>query len=317
MRWCGETKGEDGGGGRDGETVREGPPRPRKVNDMTNVKRVAVQGEVGSNSDMAVQQMLPGATLVPCESFAAAFDAVHARRADLALIPVENSTAGRVADPHHLLPDAGLHIVGEHFLPIHFDLVALPQARIEDIKTVRSHVHAFGQCTRLLRQFPWKRHISADTAGAAREVSELGDPTVAALAPSGVAKTYGLQTLRENVEDTSTNATRFVLLSPTEQITSQHPAITTLLFRVRNVPAALYKCLGGFATNSVNITKLESYQLGGTFMASQFYVDIDGHIEDKNVQLAVEELRFFVTYLNILGCYPAHPFRQKVHPEEE
>lgn len=283
---------------------------------MTNVKRVAVQGEVGSNSDMAVQQMLPGATLVPCESFVAAFDAVHARRADLALIPVENSTAGRVADPHHLLPDAGLHIVGEHFLPIHFDLVALPQARIEDIQTVRSHVHAFGQCTRLLRQFPWKRHISADTAGAAREVSELADPTVAALAPAGVAQLYGLQTLRENVEDTSTNATRFLLLSPTEQITSEHPAITTLLFRVRNVPAALYKCLGGFATNSVNITKLESYQLGGTFLASQFYIDIDGHIEDAHVQLAVEELRFFVSYLNVLGCYPANPFRQQVDLRE-
>lgn len=284
---------------------------------MTNPKRVAVQGEVGSNSDAAVQQMLPGATLVPCESFAAAFDAVHARRADLALIPVENSTAGRVADPHHLLPAAGLHIVGEHFLPIRFDLVTLPGTRLEDIKTVRSHAHAFGQCTRLLRQYPWHRHISADTAGAAREVSELGDPTVAALAPAGVADLYGLQTLRQNVEDTSTNATRFLLLSPTAQITDKHPSITTLLFRVRNVPAALYKCLGGFATNSVNITKLESYQLGGTFLASQFYVDIDGHLEDHNVQLAVEELRFFVTYLDILGCYPAHPFRQQLQTQPE
>ncbi|MDO5722383.1 MAG: prephenate dehydratase [Actinomycetaceae bacterium] len=282
---------------------------------MTKVKRVAVQGEVGSNSDMAVQQMLPGAQLVPCESFAAAFDAVHARRADLALIPVENSSAGRVADPHHLLPDAGLHIIGEHFLPIHFDLVAPPGASIETITTVRSHVHAFGQCTRLLRTHPWKRHISADTAGAAREVAELGDPTIAALAPSGIARIYGLETLQEKVEDTSTNATRFVLLSPSEQITPNRPAITTLLFRVRNVPAALYKCLGGFATNSVNITKLESYQLGGSFMASQFYVDIDGHIEDHNVQLAIEELRFFVTYLDIMGCYPAHPYRKQVHCE--
>lgn len=284
---------------------------------MTIPQRVAIQGEAGSNSDMAVQQMLPGSKAIPCESFAAAFDSVQAGEADLALIPVENSSAGRVADPHHLLPDANLHIIGEHFLPIHFDLVSIPGATMDTIKTVRSHVHAFGQCNEVLRPHPWKRHISADTAGAAREVADLNDPTQAALAPSGIADRYGLQVLQANVEDASTNATRFVLLSPTAQPTNEHPAITTILFRVRNVPAALYKCLGGFATNSVNITKLESYQLGGTFYASQFYVDIDGHINDHNVRLALEELRFFVTFLKVLGCYPAHPYRKHLHAAAE
>lgn len=284
---------------------------------MTTPQRVAIQGESGSNSDMAVQQMLPGAEAVPCESFAAAFDAVHAGKADLALIPVENSSAGRVADPHHLLPDANLHIIGEHFLPIHFDLVSVPGATLETIKTVRSHVHAFGQCNDLLRPHTWRRHVSADTAGAAREVADLGDPTQAALAPSGIADRYGLIVLKEKVEDASTNSTRFVLLSPTPRITEESPSITTILFRVRNVPAALYKCLGGFATNSVNITKLESYQLGGTFYASQFYVDIDGHLNDHNVRLALEELRFFVTYIKVLGCYPAHPYRKHLHAAAE
>lgn len=287
-----------------------------RCHNMTKPQRVAVQGEAGSNSDTAVQQMLPGAIVVPRESFTAAFKAVRSEDADLALIPVENSSAGRVADPHHLLPDAGLHIIGEFFLPIHFDLVAAPEATFEGIQTVRSHVHAFGQCTELLGERNWKRYVSADTAGAAREVAELADPTVAALAPSGIATRYGLKVLRSHVEDASTNATRFVLLSPKPHTTSDRPAITTLLFRVRNVPAALYKCLGGFATNSVNITKLESYQLGGTFFASQFYIDIDGHIDDPNVQLAVEELKFFVTYLKVLGCYPAHPYRQHLYTKE-
>ncbi|OKL55118.1 prephenate dehydratase [Bowdeniella nasicola] len=276
---------------------------------MESTVRVAVQGEIGSNSDRAVQQMLPGAQVVPCESFTAAFDAIHDGQADLALIPVENSSAGRVADPHLLLPGSDLHIIGEHFLPIHFDLVAIPEATFETIQTVRSHVHAFGQCSQLMREREWRRHVSADTAGAAREVALLKDPSIAALAPVGTAERFGLKVLRSHVEDSAQNATRFVLLSPKSTITDTKPAITTLLFRVRNVPAALYKCLGGFATNSVNITKLESYQLGGTFFASQFYIDIDGHVEDTSVQLALEELEFFVTDLKILGCYPAHPYR--------
>lgn len=275
----------------------------------TDVRRIAVQGEAGSNSAAAANQLAPNAQIIACESFAAAFEAVGAGEAERALIPVENSSAGRVADPHQLLPDAGLHIVGEYFLPIHFDLVGLADTDLNQVHTVRSHVHAFGQCTQLLSAWHWTRHISADTAGAAREVAELADPQVVALSPPGAAARYGLSVLRSHVEDSATNATRFLYLSPTAHITKHTPAITTLLFRVRNVPAALYKCLGGFATNSVNITKLESYQLGGTFTASQFYVDIDGHVDDKNVQLALEELRFFVTDLKMLGCYPASPYR--------
>lgn len=277
---------------------------------MASQTRVSVQGEPGSNSDTAVQWMLPGSQLVPCESFVSALDAVHEGKADFALIPVENSSVGRVADPHLLLPEANLHIVDEFFLPVHFDVVAIPGATLDGIKTVRSHVHAFGQCAAILRKYGWVRHVSADTAGAAREVAVLEDQSVAALAPTGVAGRFGLSVLRSQVEDSPMNATRFLLLSPNEVTTSQRPAITTIIFRVRNVPAALYKCLGGFATNSVNITKLESYQLGGTFHASQFYVDMDGHIADHNVKLALEELAFFAADLKVLGTYPAHPYRR-------
>lgn len=258
--------------------------------------------------------MLPGAQTVSCESFITALDAVHAGDADLALIPVENSSVGRVADPHLLLPEANLFIIDEYFLPVHFDLVAIPSATIETIKTVRSHVHAFGQCSLLLHEFAWGRHVSADTAGSAREVALLKDPTIAALAPTGVAERYGLNVLRSHVEDSPLNATRFLLLSRDEKVTVRRPAITTIIFRVRNVPAALYKCLGGFATNSVNITKLESYQLGGMFFASQFYVDIDGHVTDRPVELALEELKFFTSDLKILGTYPAHPYRENLRP---
>lgn len=283
------------------------------MTDMT----VAVQGEAGSNSDTAVQQMLPGARMLPFDSFEAAFDAVATGLADRALIPVENSSAGRVADPHHLLPHSGLSIIGEHFLPIHFDLVATPGTQLSDIEAVRSHVHAFGQATRLLGEHGWKKLISSDTAGAAREVADLGDRSIAALAPSGVAERFGLDVLASRVEDAANNATRFLLLSPEPQPTSERPAITTVIYRVRNVPAALYKCLGGFATNGVNITKLESYQLGGTFFASQFYMDIDGHAEDRAVQRALEELRFFVAELSILGTYPAHPYREQLRRDAE
>lgn len=278
---------------------------------------VAVQGEAGSNSDTAVQQMLPGARMLPFDSFEAAFDAVTTGVADRALIPVENSSAGRVADPHHLLPHSGLSIIGEHFLPIHFDLVAVPGTRIEDVRAVRSHVHAFGQATRLLTEHGFTKLISSDTAGAAREVAALGDPSIAALGPSGVAERFGLEVLADHVEDAANNATRFLLLAPEPHPTAQRPAITTVIYRVRNLPAALYKCLGGFATNGVNITKLESYQLGGTFFASQFYMDIDGHADDRSVQLALEELRFFVADLAILGTYPAHPYREQLRRDAE
>lgn len=254
--------------------------------------------------------MLPGALLLPCATFQDAFTAVQEGAADQALIPVENSSAGRVADPHQLLPDSGLHIIGEHFLPIRFDLVGLPGTDLEQVTSVRSHVHAFGQCRRLLQGRPWRRVVSADTAGAAREVAAGEDPTVVALAPPGAAALHGLEVLRADAQDADHNATRFLLLAPEARLTSARPAVTTIVYRVRNVPAALYKTLGGFATNGVNMTKLESYQLGGTFQASQFYVDIEGHIEDLAVRRALEELQFFVSDMTVLGCYPASPLRE-------
>ena len=279
--------------------------------------RVAYQGEPGSNSDTACREMLPGWTPVPCTTFDDAFTAVHDGLADMALIPVENSLAGRVADPHQLLPESGLAIVGEWFLPIHFHLMVVPGARVEDIRTIRSHTHAFGQCRALIREHGWAKHVSDDTAGAAREVAELGDPSVAALAPRLAADLYGLDELSEDVEDATNNATRFLLLAP-EPVTvpDDGPTVTTIVFRVRNVPAALYKGLGGFATNGVNITKLESYQLGGTFFASQFYADIDGHPDDPGVALALEELAFFCVQLRTLGTYPAHPYREAIREPE-
>ena len=279
---------------------------------MTRGMTVAIQGEAGSNSEVGALQLFPDATIAPCETFTAAFDAVHDQAADAAVIPVENSSAGRVADPHQLLPNSGLYITRELFLPIHFDLVAPQGATLESIRSVRSHVHAFGQCTKLFANWKWTRHISADTAGAAREVAMMGNRSVAALAPSGIADKFDLAVLQSHVEDNDNNATRFLVLSPKPEVSQTRPAITTVLFRTKNVPAALYKCLGGFATNSVNMTKLESYQLGGSFCATQFYVDLDGHMEDPNVKRALDELHFYVADMKVMGCYPADPYREEL-----
>ena len=229
-------------------------------------RRIAYQGEPGANSDSACQEMFPELEPLPCPTFEDAFDAVETGLADLAMIPVDNSIAGRVADIHRLLPESGLHIVGEHFLPIHFQLMALPGTRLEEIRAVRSHIHALGQCRRILRERGWAPAIADDTAGAAREVAELADPTVAAFAPRLAAELYGLQILAEDVEDAHHNTTRFLALArePWDFSVEAGPMISTFVFRVRNVPAALYKAMGGFATNGVNMTKFESYQLGGT-----------------------------------------------------
>jgi prephenate dehydratase len=276
--------------------------------------RISYQGEPGSNSDAACREAFPALERLPSATFEDALDAVWAGRADLAMIPVENSIAGRVADIHHLLPESSLHIIGEHFLPIHFQLMGLPGTPLGDIRTIRSHAHAFWQCRRLIREHGWNCAVADDTAGAAREVSELGDPAVAALAPRLAAELYGLDVLAENVEDEHHNTTRFLVLAreALERPPGEAPMITTVIFQVRNVPAALYKALGGFATNSVNLTKLESYQLDGTFFATQFYADIEGHPKDTPVRLALEELDFFSVHLRILGTYPAHPFRAQV-----
>ncbi len=279
---------------------------------MPKLKKIVFQGEPGANSHLAIQETYPKAEAVPAATFEDCFTAVTRGKVDLAMIPIENSLAGRVADIHHLLPDSGLHIIGEHFLPIQFHLMAPKGASLKTIKTVHSHVHALGQCRKIIRKHRWRAVIEGDTAGSAREIAELGDPTRAALATRIAAEIYGLDILVENVEDAAHNTTRFVILSKKDvrARANKGPVITSFVFRVRNVPAALYKALGGFATNGVNMTKLESYQLEGRFFATQFYADVDGHPSDRPLKLALEELAFFCDKLDILGVYPASSFRE-------
>ncbi|MDM7849704.1 prephenate dehydratase [Pseudochrobactrum kiredjianiae] len=278
--------------------------------------KIAFQGEPGANSDTACRNMFPTMEPLPCATFEDAFNAVENGEADLAMIPIENTLAGRVADIHHLLPESRLHIIGEYFLPIHFQLMVLPGTKKEDIKSVHSHIHALGQCRKIIRGNGWKPVIAGDTAGAARQVAEIGDKSKAALAPLLAAELYGLEILQNNVEDAENNITRFVVLSKQEQwAPRQSPdelMVTTFVFRVRNVPAALYKAMGGFATNGINMTKLESYQIGGTFMATQFYADIEGHPDDRSVQLALEELDFFTKEVRIVGVYPGSENRKQL-----
>jgi prephenate dehydratase len=274
---------------------------------------ISFQGEPGANSHTACDQAFPGLTPLPCPTFEDAFAAVQEGKAELAMIPIENSIAGRVADIHHLLPTSGLHIIGEHFLPIHFQLMALPGASLATIKDVYSHVHAIGQCRKIVRKLGLKAHVAGDTAGSARQVAEWQDPTKASLAPRMAAGIYGLNILAEDVEDEANNTTRFVVLSKKPQRAAQGagPLVTSFVFRVRNVPAALYKAMGGFATNGVNMSKLESYMVEGQFTATQFYAEVDGHPDDPGLKLALEELAFFSKELRVIGVYPAHPYREE------
>lgn len=230
------------------------------------------------------------------------------------MIPIENSVAGRVADIHHLLPESELYIVGEHFLRVRHQLLAKPGTKLSEIRSVMSHTQALGQCRNTLRQLGVKSIPEADTAGSARLVAEGDDPTKAAIAPKLAAEIYGLEILKSDVEDEVHNTTRFVILAnqPDDAEPDEGPVITTFYFRVRNVPAALYKALGGFATNGVNMTKLESYQLEGTFNATMFFSDVEGHPADRMVQLALEELSFFSTQVHVLGTYRASPYRQEM-----
>ncbi len=278
---------------------------------MSDKKIIAYQGEPGANSHIACNEMFPDWRPLPCPSFEDAFAAISEGTAGLGMIPVENSIAGRVADIHHFLPDAGLHIIGEFFLPIHFQLLAVPGASLATLRSVYSHVHALGQCRKVIRQYGLQPFVASDTAGSARQVAEWADPTRASLAPKLAGEIYGLQTLADNVEDADHNTTRFIVLSKTPQLPAPGagPIVTTFLFRVRNVPAALYKALGGFATNGVNMTKLESYMVDGEFAATQFLADVDGRPEDAGMRRALEELAFFTHEIKILGVYPAHPFR--------
>ena len=283
------------------------------------MKTIAFQGEPGANSHIAAQEVHPDWEALPCPTFEDAFAAVTDGAAGLAMIPIENSIAGRVADIHHLLPTSGLHIIGEHFLPIHFQLMALPGAEIGMIRSVHSHVHALGQCRKIIRRLGLKAVVAGDTAGSAREVAEAGDQTRASLAPRLAADIYGLEILAENVEDEAHNTTRFIILSKEPQWAAPRngPMVTSFVFMVRNLPAALYKALGGFATNGINMTKLESYMLEGRFLATQFYAEVDAHPDDPPLKRALEELEFFSRELHILGVYPAHPFREKVKEVEE
>lgn len=276
--------------------------------------RIAFQGDFGANSDMACRDMFPDMEPLPCQTFEDAFVAVESGEADLAMIPIENTIAGRVADIHHLLPESNLHIVGEYFMPIRFQLMVLPGVSKDEIKTVHSHIHALGQCRKIVRSNGWKPVIAGDTAGAAKLVAETGDRSMAALAPRLAADLYGLDIVAENVEDTESNVTRFVVLSreeaPAARRNGDDLIVTTFVFNVRNIPAALYKAMGGFATNGINMTKLESYQIEGKFTATQFYADIEGHPDDEHVKRALDELKFFSEKIRILGAYHAHPMRR-------
>jgi prephenate dehydratase len=274
---------------------------------------IAFQGLPGAYSDMACRAVFPELRTLPCPAFEDAFAAVTEGRASRAMIPVDNSSAGRVADIHHLLPDSGLHIVGEHFQKVSHQLLAAPGTRLEDIRTVHSHVQALSQCRSFLRQMGWQPMVHADTAGAAAEVAEQRDTHQAAIASALAAEIYGLEALRRDIEDDPSNTTRFLVMArdPMHPDPDEGPVITSFVFRVRSVPAALYKALGGFATNGVNITKLESYIVDASFAVAQFYADIEGHPDDRLVRLALEELSFFSREVKILGVYPANPFRQQ------
>jgi prephenate dehydratase len=274
-------------------------------------KKIIFQGERGANSDLACREAYPDYEPVPCPTFEDCFSALSAGEADLGMIPIENSVAGRVADIHHLMPTAKLHIIAEWFLPIRNQLMAPKGATLESIKTVQSHVMALGQCRNSMRALNLKPIVAADTAGSAREIAEANDPTRAAIASRLAAEIYGLNILKENVEDESNSTTRFVVLSREKKWAQpgNGKVITTFVFRVRNIPAALYKAMGGFATNGVNMTKLESYMVGGNFFATQFYADVEGHPDDTGLVHALEELAFFSKELTILGVYPAHAYR--------
>ena len=270
-------------------------------------------GGEGSYSHLACQEALPDHVPLPCETFEEVFSALAQGRAARAVIPIENNRAGRVADIHQLLPQADLYVVGEHFQAIGHCLLGLPGATIENVSTVHSHVHALAQCHGFLSKLDVRRAVAADTATAAQLVADRGQRDEAAIASEFAAQLHGLEVLADGISDSAHNTTRFIVLAR-ERLTPEPtagPLVTTILFKVRSVPAALYKALGGFATNGVNLSKIESYLLGDRFEVAQFYVDIEGHPEHESVQLALQELRFFSDWLKILGTYRAHPFRHQ------
>ena len=276
--------------------------------------RIAFQGELGANSDEACRTHFPTYEPVPCLTFEEAFEAVKSGACELAMIPVENSLAGRVPDVHHLLPGSGLRIIGERFKPIHFQLMVNPGVTLDEVKTVSSMPIALGQCRKLIRDRKLRTKVAGDTAGAAKALAEQPDPTLGAIAPALAAEIYGLEILLRDIEDAHNNTTRFLVMTADPNPPRPEPGVpcvTSFVFRVRNVPAALYKALGGFATNGANITKLESYMEDGAFTATMFYAEADGRPEDRGLGLAFEELGFFSERFEILGVYAADPFRNR------
>ncbi|MEZ5750406.1 MAG: prephenate dehydratase [Paracoccaceae bacterium] len=276
---------------------------------MTN--RIAFQGEPGAYSHEACAKYRPGMEALPCRTFEEVIDAVREGRADLAMLPVENSTYGRVADSHRLLPESGLHIVDEGFIRVRIALMSLPGTTLDQVRHVRAHLVLLPQARAFLTRHGIAAHAAADSAGAAAELAQSRQPGEGVLASEMAAQIYGLDVLARDIEDHGHNTTRFLILSPTPDLSRRGDGkmITTFVFEVRNIPAALYKAMGGFATNGVNMTKLESYMVGGSFTATQFYSDIEGHPEDPNVKLALDELRYFTSSLKILGTYPADMVR--------
>jgi prephenate dehydratase len=281
-------------------------------------RTIAFQGVPGAYSDLACRHHFPRYATLPSAAFEDAFDAVRKGRARYAMIPIENSVAGRVADIHRLMPDSGLYIVAEHFQRVTHYLLAPKGASLKTIRTVHSHIQALSQCRRTVRRLRLQPVVHADTAGAAAEIAARGDPREAAIASSLAGEIYGLKSLKAGIEDAEHNTTRFLVLArnAVRPRRGEGPLVTTFVFRVRNIPAALYKALGGFATNGVNMTKLESYMLGGNFNATQFYADVEGHPDDRPVRLALEELGFFSDELRILGTYPGDPFRRGGRPDD-
>jgi prephenate dehydratase len=281
---------------------------------MSRLNKIAFQGEPGANSHLAARDAYPDMEPLACATFEDALAAVKSGKAKLAMIPIENSVAGRVADIHHLLPASGLYIVAEHFERIRHQLLIMPGAKLKELKTVHSHIMALGQCRKAIAALNLTPVVEADTAGAARHLRQSGDRSRAVISSGLAAEIYGLKVAKRDIEDAAHNTTRFVVLAAKPQKTKAGagPVITSFVFRVRNVPAALYKALGGFATNGVNMTKLESYQLEGSFNATMFYADIEGQPDERRVRLAMEELGFFTSVVTVLGSYPASPFRAQL-----
>ena len=282
--------------------------RTKNTPKLTTSGNIAFQGEPGAFSDIACRQVYKGLKTLPCPTFEDAFLAVSSGKAALAMIPIENTIAGRVADVHHLMQGSDLSIIGETFLPIRHCLVGVKGAKIANLTHVHSHVMALPQCRKNLRALKLKEVVHADTAGAAAEVARKGDKTQSAIASELAAKIYGLEILKHDMQDRDGNVTRFVILSKDKTVAKAGTVMTSFIFEVKNIPAALYKALGGFATNQVNLTKLESYL--EAFNAAEFYCEVEGHPEERKMQLAFEELRFFTKSVRVLGTYPAHAFRR-------